>query len=573
MTLRIPQRELLAVVLFICFAWLPISPAIAQSEPQDPPEQARPQPRTKEEEEALQRLLELRDKMEKENRERQERGEPASVRPSRARPPSRPSAVRGSREQTLSEMRREGQQAAQAAQARGGAGDEKVVYPPADFVGPPSSLAPEKKRTSPEEIRERAEAQHGGSGVDDDGDGDGGAHESLVRRPVDPNEPSEWFNFEGMPWEDVVMTFVERIGKPLMGEEPIIGGDLYYVSDRKFTKQEAIDELNLIMHEQGYRFVEQPHHIRIIPLAEMPQWVPIDETFPTVEAFKKADPRDMDYVTVYYRVPDVKAQALVDMFLDALPDYTRVSTLDESNQIKITALARDVREFLALKDLVDITPGDPGKLRFFKIETNAREIESMVRQFLNLPSSGGGAQVVMERDPRNGRMVPRRVPTQESGSTVQMVADERTNQIIVKATEDKLKEIEELIKEFDQKPPLGEFVTKVHDVKHSDAAEIANLLNQIFQQEQGESSSRTPNWQRIRAMQQAQARARAARNNRGRNNQRRTPTPTAAQTGVAPEDILAEGIFERAKKTVASGRGSSSERAGCLCERRGARAC
>ncbi len=544
MTLRIPQRELLAVVLFICFAWAPASPAIAQVDPQAESDQTRPQPRNQEEEEALQRLLELRDKMEKEEREREERGETAPPRTPRTRPQPRASTVRESRQETLAEMQREAQQ---VAQARGDTPGEKVVYPPADFVGPPASLAPQKKTRSPAEIRESARAQRGETG--DSRDGDGESNEPLVRRPIDPDEPSEWFNFNGMPWEDVVMTFVDRIGKPMMGEELIIGGELYYVSDRKFTQDEAIDELNLIMHEQGYRFVEQEHHVRVIPLAEMPQWVPIDKTYPTVAAFNEADPREMDYVTVYYRVPDVKAQALVDMFLDALPDYTRVSTLDESNQIKITALARDVREFLTLKDLVDITPGDPGKLRFFKIETNAREIERLVRGFMDLPS-GGGAQVVMERDQRTGRMVPRRVPAQQSGSTVQMVADDRTNQIIVKATEDKLKEIEALIEKFDQKPPLGDFVTKVHEVRHSDAAEIANLLNQIFQQEQGESS-RTPNWQRIRALQQAQARARAQRNQRGRNQRQPTRTPTAAQAGsVAPEDILAEGIFERAKKTV-----------------------
>ena len=56
----------------------------------------------------------------------------------------------------------------------------------------------------------------------------------------------------------------------------------------------------------------------------------------------------------------------------------------------------------------------------------------MVRSFL-IPG-GSGAQTKLQRDPRTGRMVPTRVAGGGAGSDVQMVADDRTNSIIVKAT-------------------------------------------------------------------------------------------------------------------------------------------
>ena len=408
---------------------------------------------------------------------------------------------------------------------------------PDGFMGPPRYLArviaPE--RTDSEEETLQREAEDEASEPWDE--------ETATRR--EHTEDEQWFNFVDVPWEDVVMYFVQRIGKPLMSEgDLIIGGTLTYVSDRVFTKDEAIDELNLIMHEKGFRFVEEEHHLRVIELAEMPFRIPVKDTFNSLEAFEKANPRDMDYVTVYFRVPDQPAQMYVDMFSDALADYSRIIALDESNQIRIIALAKDVRRFLELKDLVDITPLDPRPMKFIKIKTNAQEIERLVRAFLNL---GGGARTQLVRNPRTRRMEPQQVGGGEE-SDVQMVADERTNSIVVKATEDKMKEIEEAIEKFDQPPDIGEFNTKVVAVVHVNATEVANLLNQIFQQEQGESQS--PAWQLRQRQQQLAAQRAAARQRGQRAGRDRTPATPQQSGSASPEDIITEGIFERAKKTI-----------------------
>jgi type II secretion system protein D len=526
MTLRQIQRALRVWLVISFVVGFTSSAAQAQSPkpPAEPPTEktattqpAKPTDTQAASEDALANLIRMRDELKKKEAEAaatQEKPEtPPKIAP---RQPARPSdedeardtTKRDRRPQTIEELRQRAQlstRPGRGAQPTRGA-DER------DFMGPPETLKNDAPQAQPEP-------------------------EPRERKPVDQDE--NWFNFTQTPWEDVVQVFAERIGKPLMEEDLIIGGTLTYQSDRIFTKQEAIDELNLIMHESGYRFVEREHHIFVVPLSEMPQWVPLDRVFPTVADFEKANPRDMEYVTVYYRVPDLKAQAYVDMFGDALPDYSRLSALDESNQIKIVSLAKDVRKFLTLKDMIDISPSDPRELRFFDIQTNASDIEQLVRDFMNLPSSR--PQIRMER--RGNRMVPVRVGGDESTQTeVQMVADERTNSIIVKASKDQMEEIAELIEQFDKKPEIGEFDTRAIKVHHVDATEVANLLNQIFQQEQGQSA-RAPSWQRIRQLQRAQ---RA----RGRNTRGRPPARTNQPQGTAPEDIITEGVFERARKTV-----------------------
>jgi len=428
-----------------------------------------------------------------------------------------------------------------AAQEEGG---EEI---PDDFVGPPLRLS--RAASAPASVSSAPAA--------------GPAAESapVAAAPSAPlaaeSEPedgrTEWFNFVKTPWEDVLMHFVERIGKPLMtpAEDLAIGGELTYVTHRKFTKEEALDELNLIMYEKGYRFVETENHIRIIPISEMRQWVPVKDTYPSIEAFEAAEPRDMDFVVVYYQVTDQPAKVYVDMFFESLSDGTLMTALPDSNQIKIVGLARDVRKFMALKDRVSITPQDPRRIKIFDIKTNARNIEQLVRNFLQL--STPQPQMRMVRDPRTGQMTAQPVPAAAPAqSEVLMIPDERTNSIVVKATEDKIQEIGELIQKFDQKPDIGNFYTRVIEIQHADAREVATLLQNILQQEQTQLQMQIPNWQWQRQLQlQQQLAERARRRGQPVPPQPQPPPPMQPMlVGVNPDDIFAEGIFERARKTI-----------------------
>ncbi len=569
---------LLAIVMACGLAGVP---ALAQTSGAEPPttQPAAEDERSEEQRarEALERLKRLRQEMKDEPAAKPETKPAPEVQPDAETPDAtkdQPQPERRSRRPSVAELRarakastrpgveRPGEEAPDVPErpTRRNVPERRPVPPsrqperpspaddvPADLIGPPQHLATAQaeKDTEPAPPTRRTRTAPEGRRVVEPEPEE--PEPELVRRESDPDKI--WFQFDGIPWSDVVMYFVERLGKPLMTPEEelmLLTGELTYITNREFTKDEALDELNLIMHEIGYRFVEQEHHIRIIPLSEMRQWVPINQTYPTIAEFQQDDPRDMDFVIVYYRVEDYPAQQFVEMFNPSLPDYALMEALDTSNQIKIIALAQDVRKFMSLTELVDLSPSDPREMRIFDIKTNAADIEQRVRAFLNMPT--GQVRTRLKRDPRTGRMVRERVGGGGAESDVQMVADDRTNSIIVKATKDQMEEIAELIDKFDQKPEIGTFDTRVVKVQHADASEVANLLNQIFQQEQGQA--RSPNWQLQRRLQAARARA-AARRGRNRNTRRTTPQQRSAQSGtVAPEEILAEGIFERAKKTI-----------------------
>ncbi|MGD8453043.1 MAG: secretin N-terminal domain-containing protein [Phycisphaerae bacterium] len=361
----------------------------------------------------------------------------------------------------------------------------------------------------------------------------------VEMRPAKPvshaTDDEEWFNFDDMPWEDVIQYFADRIGKPLMTDMDMlaIGGTLTYHSDYKFTKDEAIDELNLIMQMRGFRFVEEEHHIYVVLLSEMPWHVKESQIFGSRQEFEKATARPMDFVTVFVTVTGHPAARVQSMFELMVSEGLTISALDDTNQLKMTGPVREIRKVLDLMDRIAIKEGDPRKVKIFNVKTNASEVERIVRELLEVSS---GPQMQLQRDPRTGRMIP---VTTGGGDDrdIRIVADERTNTIIAKAIPSKLEEIQDLIDKVDAKPDIGEFKTEVIVIENANASDVADLLNKIFSQEQG-STATTPAWQRLRQLQQ-----------RGSSRTRRTTrTPTQAQT--SPEDILAEGTFERAKKTI-----------------------
>jgi type II secretion system protein D len=409
----------------------------------------------------------------------------------------------------------------------------------AKFVGP---IPPERTSATPTRTTRVPSASGPGEETTARGEtGDlpvrpaGGEEAVAVPAPAADGK-TEWFAFDGMPWEEVVKKFAERLGKPLMNaEELTIGGELTYKNPNKFTKQEALDELNLILHEKGYRFVELPNYIYVVPLSEMPQTIPVERTYPTVSAFQRDNIRDMEYCSVFMDVKDQSAQRIVEMFGDAIPDYGRVSVFGDTNKVKLVALARDIRKMLALMNLIQAEGFDPRITRIVPIKTNAREIERIVRELFNL---GGVAGATPTRTTRTPRQPTPEQPgqTPEQRMNIQIIADDRTNTLILRGVKDELDKVEDLIKRIDEKPEIGEFNTTVVEVRNGNAVDIAELLNRIFQQEQGQSPA-----QALRQQQQ--------RFTRGAQPGQPQPQVQTPQQ-VTPQDIFVEDIYERAKKTI-----------------------
>ena len=348
---------------------------------------------------------------------------------------------------------------------------------------------------------------------------------NVVVTPVEPGGREYFISFKQTPWEDVIRYYQQLVGKPLMGEDMAPVGDLTYESKRRFTRDEMRDELNFLLLERNVFIVEREDYLYIVPTSEISKFITLDHVFPSIAAFDEADLRPLEICEVLIQIKDRPAKDVQDALAPSMPDYAIPVVVGEANQIKLTGLAQDVRRFMDLNAMMDREKFDPRETRFIKVETNVRDVESMLRQYL-------GTQPATRRYDREQR----RFVTEGGDSKVLIIPDERTKTLIVKATPAELKEIEDFVKLIDQRPDIGDFKTNVLPVQYGNASEIARLLNEILQQEQGE--------QRRSSIQIPQRTRTTTRDPR-------TGRVTQQQVGsAAPEDIIVEDLYERAKKTV-----------------------
>ena len=77
------------------------------------------------------------------------------------------------------------------------------------------------------------------------------------------------FQFDGIPYTDVVERFAQMAGKPLLANTNI-QGTLTYNDTRPYTFEEALDVLNVILSMKGLVLRETENYLQLVPFRERP---------------------------------------------------------------------------------------------------------------------------------------------------------------------------------------------------------------------------------------------------------------------------------------------------------------
>src|SRR6185503_10969651 len=78
------------------------------------------------------------------------------------------------------------------------------------------------------------------------------------------------FQFDGIPYGDVLERFAQMAGKPLVADTNI-QGTLTFNDSKPYNYQEAIDTLNVMLAMKGVMLVEDGHFLKVVPFKEVPQ--------------------------------------------------------------------------------------------------------------------------------------------------------------------------------------------------------------------------------------------------------------------------------------------------------------
>ena len=142
------------------------------------------------------------------------------------------------------------------------------------------------------------------------------------------------FAFEGMPWRDVIKWFAETSGLALhIGDVPT--GSLTYSDPNEFTRDEALDRLNLFLLPQGFTLVRSGGLLSVINLGDSRSLQQLDTLARLITVQQLEEPNDHDVVKCIFPLGEISAEDAIEE-LSSLKLMLTPAIFNRTNQLMVT---------------------------------------------------------------------------------------------------------------------------------------------------------------------------------------------------------------------------------------------
>ena len=303
--------------------------------------------------------------------------------------------------------------------------------------------------------------------------------------------PSHVFSQEGanpdygeamitMDFQDVDLTVLikfisELTGKNFILDEKIKGKKVTVISPTKISKDEAYKVFESILEIKDLATVPAGSVIKIVPTKDA-----MEKSLRTVVGKERAPESDMlitRLVSLEYVDPDEMVKILKPLMsreskVDAYgPTNTLILTETSSN---ITRLMRIVKQLDIRADEMEM---DVIPLEYASAEAMARQLQEILQTLAS--STAPGTVPIAAQPRRTARRTPQSRAVAAQGFSGKIIADDRTNSLIVLASETQLEEIRELVHKLDYDTPRAYGNINVFYLEYSNAEDTATVLSDL----------------------------------------------------------------------------------------------
>ena len=303
------------------------------------------------------------------------------------------------------------------------------------------------------------------------------------------------FNFRGAPLNLVLEHLVKAAGFIIAKESSEVRGTVEIWSQGLVTKEEAIELVGSALRKNGYGFSLQG---RIITVSSLDG---INHTDLPLHFGKKWEeiPQTDEVVIWILPVKYANASQLIQNLQILVPTSTTLSVNESANSIIMVGAQRDIRRMARIADALDNSISGVTSIKVFQLhyadaKQLATEIQSLfgsqasaqaggggARQFFNMfgGRGGGGGGGGFPFGGMGGNQGGGGGGGGAAGSKVNSTSDDYSNSLIVSASEELMKTIEDMVKEIDV-PTTDVTELRVFRLVHADPTEIADQLGTLF---------------------------------------------------------------------------------------------
>lgn len=302
-------------------------------------------------------------------------------------------------------------------------------------------------------------------------------------------------NFQDAPLQTVLEYLSETAGLTVVSDEPLINGRMTVISRQPVSLKEAVSLINSILKEKSLTTVLTGKILKVVTLEKAKK-----ENIPVVtgndpDAIIPGD----DVVTYVVPVSHVTAMALKTNLQTLVAEYAGLEANEDGNALIITDTTANIKRLMEIVKALDTHMATVAEIRVFRlINADATSAASLINSMFQQQQGGTGSQQ-RARNPIEMMMQMRGGPGgrfggrgdnndnntgqgQAGGSVnVQVVAasDERTNSVVVRGPSEALDVVADMIKALDDREIEVAHI-RVFRLKYTDAANTAQIINQLF---------------------------------------------------------------------------------------------
>jgi len=294
-------------------------------------------------------------------------------------------------------------------------------------------------------------------------------------------------NFRNAPLSQILDYLSEAAGFTISPNSKVdLKGAVTVWANRAVTRDEAVALLHKALSEHNYAATVDGNILNIFVVdATTTEIIPgvTNNDYTTI-------PPTKDLVTQIVYVRNVEAKQLIESLQPLMPPGTSMTANQGANAIVITDTKMNIRRMVQLVKSLDTASVSASKLQVFPLTfADATALAQVVQQMFpgttaNAMQQGGPFPGIFGRfGPGGGRGQPEASGSTQAGRVaapkVVAAADDRSNSLIVSASEEQMAAIEDLVSKVDVNvDDITEL--RVFRLLYADPQETADLLTSLF---------------------------------------------------------------------------------------------
>jgi general secretion pathway protein D len=285
-------------------------------------------------------------------------------------------------------------------------------------------------------------------------------------------------NFQNVDLPILAKFISEITGKNFVLDENV-RGKVSIISPTRVTPEQAYAIFQSVLQVKGFTTVSAGSIIKIVPSRDVRQSAELTQS--QQPAYTQGD----QYVTRLIKLRNTDATSVMSVVQPMISHDGLVAAFPQDNTLIITDDAYNVQRLLRIVGSLDVqgvqqnTAVIPLKLAF--ADDLAQQIEKIMTARENTMHTGAGQFI----RPGMGVVAP---SAQGATTNFSIVADERTNSLVVLASPLEMRQIKALVGELDVHSPNETARIHVYHLKYAPAGEMVDVLNGLLSGSGGPSS-------------------------------------------------------------------------------------